>query len=354
MLELVDSHLSALAGLAGGILLGLAARVGRFCSMGAVEDAVYGADLGRMRMMAMAAAVAIAGTFTLIGLDLLDPNDTRYFRIEWSPIGAAAGGLMFGVGMAFVGTCGFGSLARAGGGDLRGLVMAVVIGIAAYAAIAGPLAPLRLWLVPVVPAEQGVASQGMAHLAGEWLGLPAGVPAAAAVMALAGWALADSRFRRPSGHLIWSVAAGYAIVLAWFLTARIAAASFDQIESESFTFVAPVGQSVLYLMTSPAGDLDFAIGAVAGVMAGAAVGSLFKSEFRWEACDDARELGRQMLGAAMMGIGGVLATGCTIGQGLSAMSLLSLSAPVTVVGILIGARAGLFLLVEADLVRRNG
>ncbi len=353
MIELTDNHLAALAGLAGGVMLGLAARVGRFCSMGAVEDAVYGADMGRMRMMAMAAAVAIAGTFVLLSFGAFDPNDTRYFRVTWSPIGSIVGGFLFGTGMALVGTCGFGSLARAGGGDLRGLVMVLVIGITAYATIAGPLAPLRLWIVPVVPTEFGALDHGIAQIVASTWAVPEMLTAALAAVALAGWALVDGRFRRLSDHLVWSVVAGAAIVLAWFATSRIAEASFDLIESDSYTFVAPLGQSILYLMTSGAGDLDFALGAVAGVMLGAAIGSLFKNEFRWEACDDARELGRQMMGAAMMGVGGVLAAGCTIGQGLSALSLLSASAPVAISSILIGARVGLYVLVEAKFLKRG-
>lgn len=354
MFELTDGQLAAVAGLIGGVMLGLAARVGRFCSMGAVEDAVYGADLGRMRMMAMAAAVAIAGTFVLLSLGVFDPNQTRYFRTEWSPAGSVVGGLLFGTGMALVGTCGFGSLARAGGGDLRGLVMVLVIGISAFATIAGPLAGLRLWIVPVVPIGSGTSDHGIAEIVASALSVPAALPAALAAAALAGWALMDSRFRRLSDHLVWSVVAGLAIVLAWLATATIARTAFDPVETESFTFVAPLGQGILYLMTADFGDLDFALGAVIGVSLGAAIGSLFKSEFRWEACDDARELGRQMFGAMMMGFGGVLAAGCTIGQGLSALSLLSLSAPVTILSILVGARIGLYILVEANVLKRGG
>lgn len=124
MFGLADSHLATLAGFGGGILLGLAARVGRYCIMGAVEDAVYGADLGRMRMLAMSAALAIAGTFGLITAGVLDPDVTRYFRTAWSPAGT-------------------------------------VIGVAAYATIAGPLALLRLWLVPPTAIEAGSADHGL-------------------------------------------------------------------------------------------------------------------------------------------------------------------------------------------------
>ncbi|HUS52434.1 MAG TPA: YeeE/YedE family protein [Thermohalobaculum sp.] len=352
MFGLADGQVATLAGFAGGIVLGLAARIGRYCIMGAVEDAVYGADLGRVRMLAMSAAVAIAGTFGLIAAGLLDPDVTRYFRTEWSPAGTVIGGLMFGYGMAMVGTCGFGSLARVGGGDLRGLVMVTVLGIAAYATIAGPLAPLRLWLVPPDPIAAGTEDHGLAHMIGTAFSVSPLVPALAIAATLSGWALLDPRFRRPSGHLLWSIAVGATIVFAWAATAWIAATGFDPVEVESFSFSAPIGQSLLYAMTASLSEPTFAIGAVAGVIVGAAVGSRFRAEFRWEACDDARELRRQMLGATSMGFGGVLAAGCTVGQGLSAFSVLSASAPVAIIAILLGARAGLFVLVERDAVQR--
>ncbi len=352
MFEVTDLHLATLAGFSGGAVLGLAARVGRFCVMGAVEDAVYGDDLGRMRMVAMAAAVAIAGTYLMIGAGLLDPLSTRYFRYAWSPAGSVIGGLMFGSGMALVGTCAFGALARAGGGDLRGLIMAVTVGIGALATAGGPLQSIRLWLVPPDHVADGAAEYGIAHKLAELLGVAPTMPALAVSALLAGWAVRDHRFHRPGAHLIWSVAAGLAIVFGWATTSHLARIGFGDVEPESFSFVAPIGQSLIYLMTAATAQPDFAVGAVAGVLAGAAVGSLAKREFRWEACDDARELRRQMLGALMMGIGGVLALGCTVGQGLSAMSLLAAGAPVTLLSILAGARLGLFLLVEAPVATR--
>lgn len=352
MFELTDLHLALLAGFGGGMLLGLAARVGRFCVMGALEDAVYGDDLGRMRMLVMAAAVAIAGSFLLIGTGLLDVEATLYFRRAWSPAGSVVGGLLFGIGMSFVGTCVFGALARAGGGDLRGLIMVVTVAISALATAGGPLQPLRIWLVPPNAAAGGAADVGLAHWLGEMVGVSPVLPALAIAAVLVLWVRRDPRFRRPGRHLVWSVAAGLAIVLAWAATMRLAVTGFSGIQVEAFSFVAPTGQSLLYLMTAASAAPDFAVGSVAGVLAGAALGSLVKGEFRWEACDDARELRRQMLGAALMGVGGMLALGCTIGQGLAAMSLLAVSAPVTVLAIMVGARLGLFWLVEGALTSR--
>lgn len=348
----IDPALAApVTGLVGGLLLGLAARVGRFCIMGAVEDAVYGADLGRVRMLALAAAVAIAGTFALISGGAIDPAEALYFRTAWSPAGAVIGGLLFGFGMSQVGTCGYGALARAGGGDLRALVMVLVIGIVAYATLLGPLAPLRLLIVPP-DAPVSLARDGLAHRAGDWLGTGPLLPALAVAAALAGWAALDERFRRLSGHLVWSVAVGLAVVLAWAGTGWAARESLGAVPLEGFSFVAPMGETMLFAMSSSDTLPDFSVAAVIGVVLGAAIGSGLRGEARWEACDDARELRRQMAGAAMMGFGGVLALGCTVGQGLSAASVLAVSAPLVIASIMMGARAGLFLLVERGALQR--
>ena len=129
--------------------------------------------------------------------------------------------------------------------------------------------------------------------------------------------------------------------------------SFDEIQVESHTFTAPIGDTILYLMTASGGGLNFAVGSVSGVIAGALAGSLFRKRFRWEACDDPRELGRQILGGALMGIGAVLAVGCSIGQGLTAFSTLTFSAPVVAISIFMGASLGLRSLISGIAFWRN-
>jgi uncharacterized membrane protein YedE/YeeE len=341
--ELDGAAVTALAGLAGGMVLGLAARAGRFCMMGAVEDAVYGQDLARMRMLALAAATAIAATFLLAAGGVIDPHETIYLRFGWSPAAAVIGGLMFGYGMAQVGTCGFGALARAGGGDLRAALMVVVIGVVGYAALHGPLSGLRLALAP--PETMLAGQEGLAHRAGALLGIGPLLPALAVAAALAAFALADPAAR--TARLFWGVAVGATIAFAWAATSWAAHGGFDLVQVESFSFVAPLGEALMALMSADALALpSFAVASVVGVLVGAALGSVLRGEARWEACDDARELRRQLLGAAMMGLGGVLALGCSVGQGLSALSVLSASAPVVVVSIFLGARLGLYVLVE--------
>ncbi len=335
--------LASLGGLLAGAVLGLAARLGRFCVMGAVEDAVYGEDFGRIRMVALAAAVAILGTGLLAAGGAMDPSATAYARIGWSPVGAVLGGCLFGYGMALVGTCGFGALARLGGGDLRAGVMVGVIGLAAFATLSGPLAEARLFLAGLAPQP----GEGLDRVAGRLLGLPPLLVAAVAAAALAAFAVAGGSGALGRRRGLWGVAAGLVVPFGWGITALAGARGFDAVPLETVAFSQPLGEALLYVMLEPAGTLPgFAVAAVGGVVAGAAAGSLLGREFRWEACDDARELRRQLLGAALMGAGGVLAMGCTIGQGLSALSVLSPGAPVVVLSILAGARLGLYVLVE--------
>ena len=328
----------AAVGLAGGLLLGLAARIGRFCTLGAIEDAIYGNDLTRLRMWGVAIGVAICGSFALSALGLLETEATIYLSFAFQPIAAALGGVMFGYGMALAGNCGYGALARLGGGDLRSFVIVLVMGLAAFATISGPLAYMRVAAFPpAAPSGMPGIAQGLAAT----LGLGAdGIGFAIGLCVLAG-TLASAPFRRERRAILWGAVVGLAVVSGWAGTQWVAQQGFAPTVVESHTFAAPLGETMIYAMMASGRSLSFGVGSVAGVLLGAFVGSLFKGHFRWEACEDPRELRRQIAGATLMGIGAVLAMGCSIGQGLSAISVLAWSAPVVMAGIFAGAWIGL-------------
>lgn len=335
MLDLEPGTLAALIGLFGGVLLGLAARLGRFCSMGAIEDALYqGSDL-RARQWGVALGVALIGTFALIGSGLFDPSRTPYLGLKWYPLASVSGGLLFGYGMALAGNCGFGALARLGGGDLRNFVIVLVMGLATYVTLNGPLAALRVTLFPPMPSEG--ALPGFAH----GLGLPIVPTGILAGLGLVSLSLSSRAMRQKPKLILWGAIVGLAIVSGWAGTAWLSVETFEAEPVSSHTFAAPIGDTLFYLMTSSASTLNFGVGSVVGVLAGAAIGSLIKRQFRWEACEDPRELKRQIVGASLMGVGAVVAFGCTVGQGLSAFSLLAYSAPVTIASIIAGAALGL-------------
>lgn len=346
MFDLFSDHqLVTAIGLLGGILLGLAARLGRFCTLGAIEDLLYGGSSHRMRMWGLAIATAVIGSFSLIGLGLLDASLSFYLSVRWMPAASIVGGLMFGYGMALSGNCGYGAIARLGGGDLRSFVIVLVMGVSTYVVLSGPLAPLRNLLFE----QQDVTSDlppGLAHHLAALTQLPLagiGICFGAILLIICLW---DAEFRRDSTSLFWSVVVGLAVVLGWAGTAYVNTQGFEALPVVSHSFSAPLGETILWTMTGSLRPLSFAVGSITGVWLGAFIGSLIKGHFRWEACDDPRELRRQIFGAAIMGAGAVIAMGCTVGQGLSAFSLLSLSAPVTFVAIFAGAALGLRQLIE--------
>lgn len=338
-----EAVLVALVGGAGGVLLGLAARMGRFCTLGAIEDFFYGNSPQRARMWGIAIGVAIIGSFGASALGLVDLTRSVYLSESLNIIASVLGGLTFGYGMALAGNCGFGALARLGGGDLRSFVIVLVMGLSAYITLGGPLAQLRLDLFPHVTA---VYPPGIAHwlhrLTGLGVDLIGVVIGAAIVLA----SLVSRKRALSKSACFWGVVVGIAIASGWIGTAFVGRNGFAPIPLASHTFSAPIGATMLYAMTASGSAITFGVGSVLGVLLGAFIGSLFKGHFRWEACEDPRELRRQILGAILMGIGAVVALGCSIGQGMSAFSVLAFSAPLTLGSIILGAYIGLHQLIE--------
>ena len=163
METLGEPAVAALIGLGGGIALGLAARIGRFCTLGAIEDQLYGGSSARLRMWGLAIGTAIVTTFLAYGAGWIDPSRAFYLAEGWSLAGAVLGGLVFGYGMALAGNCGYGALARLGGGDMRSFVIVLVMGLTAYVTLSGPLAKLRITLFARTPTE---TPPGLAHILG--------------------------------------------------------------------------------------------------------------------------------------------------------------------------------------------
>ncbi|WP_147104032.1 YeeE/YedE family protein [Tateyamaria sp. syn59] len=339
-----EANTVALIGLLGGIALGLAARIGRFCTLGAFEDVLYGSDDRRLRMWALAIGVAIIGTHLAIATGLFEASEAAYLDRVWNPAGTIVGGLMFGYGMALSGNCGYGALARLGGGDLRSFVIVIVMGLSAYFVMSGPLAHARVWLFPV---ELDASSpQGLSQLVEAQFGLSAATTGIVIGTLVTVAGLSSAHMRRSPRHLFWGTVVGLAVVSGWIGTYWVTTTGFEPEPIETHSFVAPIGDTLFYVMTASGNTLSFSVGSVVGVMLGAALGSYSKGHFRWEACEDPRELKRQIGGAALMGPGAILAVGCSVGQGISAFSTLAFSAPVAFVAMFIGASVGLKQLIS--------
>ena len=340
-----------LVGAVIGAACGFTARRARLCSFGAIEDVWIGGDSRRLRIFGLALAVALLGTQMLVWSGLLMPGLSTYVpnAIPWFAI--LLGSMLFGVGMALVGTCGFGSLVRLGAGDLRSLIVMIVFGAAAYATLRGMLAPLRIDGLERIAVAVPGSVQGDLPSVLRWLGLgDVRLPLAAmAFLVLTGAVLIDPRLRRSPRLLLAGLTLGSSVVLGWWATGVAIDEFAANPRAQSLTFVSPVGRALYAVLTTPAGLLDFGIGTIVGVVCGSFASALFDAEFRWEAFDDHHEMRRHLLGAVLMGGGGIMAGGCTIGQGVSAGSMMALSWPLAIAGMMIGARLGIAFLMEGSI-----
>ncbi len=337
-----------LAGLLCGLVLGAVARWNHFCTLAALERHWFANDSTTLRTWVLAAAVALASTQALALSGTIDLHEAFVLEPRLNLIGSILGGLLFGIGMALTGTCAFGALVRLGGGSLRSLIVVVAIALAALSTQRGLLGHWRQQFIESLSIGLGQApTQSIGDLMSHWLGLPLQLPMALlAATALFYWALSDSHYRRNPRAIVTGVLVGVCVSFGWLATAMLRERLFLPVQLESASFVMPPGDLLLSIIAVTGGFPDYGVGLVVGVVAGAALAARVHDDIRWEACDDARELSRHLLGAFLMGTGGVLAVGCTIGQGVSAVSVMALSAPIVFASICLGARIGLLWLLE--------
>ena len=342
------------SGLMLGAVIGAASRWTQFCTLGAIADAVVVGDQRRLRGWVLAIAVAIAGTQFLDLSGTVDISQSIYLRGSFGWLGALIGGGLFGFGMVLVGTCGYGTLIRLGGGDLRSLINLAVIGIFAYLTLSGPLAYVRTMVIePTDIGSSSLTPPGIAELLALISGLPESAARLIATILIVGsllyYCFRDKSFRSCRNEMAAAVVVGLAVCAAWLVTGHLSYDEFDPRPPVSFTFVRPLGDSILYAMLSSGMTLNFGIASVAGVLLGAHLVARAKGELHREGFDGDKEMLRHLTGSAFMGTGGVLALGCTIGQGMSGISTLALSAPLAMVAIFTGAAFGLRYLEEGSL-----
>ena len=350
------------------VLFGAITQRTHFCTMGAVSDIVNMGDWARMRMWVMAMGVAMVGFNAMVALGWLDASKSIYGGPQFMGLSALAGGLMFGFGMVLASGCGSKTLVRIGGGNLKSLVVFIVLGVAAFATLKGITAVARVATVDAVTATFA-ASQDLPSLLAAPTGLAKGLLAALLGSGIGGllivWALARAE-GRSADNLLAGLGVGAIVAAVWWVSGRLgyviedpntlqeAFVATNSRRMESLSFVSPVAYTLDWLMFfSDKGKLlTLGIVSVFGVVVGSAAYSLLTKSFRWEGFRDAGDTANHLVGAVLMGVGGVTALGCTIGQGLSGMSTLSLSSFVAMSAIVAGAVAALRF--QIWRVERNG
>jgi uncharacterized membrane protein YedE/YeeE len=338
-------------------VFGAVAQRTQFCTMGAVADIVNMGDWSRMRMWVLAIGLAMIGFNTMAALGWVDAAKSIYAapRVIW--LSHLTGGLMFGFGMVLASGCGSKTLVRIGGGSLKALVVFAVLGIAAYATMRGIFGVWRVATVDAVaftlPVGQDLPSLA-AHGAGLSRSASAWVVGVGLGLLLVAWVLA-----RPEGRsaevLLAGGVIGAVVVGTWWASGVLGhvqehPATLEETflatnsqRMESLTFVAPIAYTLdwLILFSDKSKVLTIAIVSVFGVIAGSGVMARLAGNFRWEGFAGTEDTANHLVGAVLMGTGGVTALGCTIGQGLSGLSTLALGSFIAFGGIVLGAVAAL-------------
>lgn len=338
-----------LGGLFVGMAFGALTLGTNFCTMGALSDLHSFGDWRRFRAWMLAIAVSIAGAQGLDALGIVDLGKSMYLapRLDW--LGNIIGGLLFGFGMVFAGGCASRNLARAGSGDVRSLMVLVVLGVSAYIALFGLLGPVRDWLAsatsvglqPLKTDSQGVGRIAAAVTGAGGTRLTYWI-AAAIAFALAAYAFKDKAFRSSPVHVFSGIGVGICIMLGWAVTGL----TFDEFAPEarpiSLTYVRPTGDTLDWLERFTAARVpNFGVATVIGALSGAFLYALAAGKLRLTTFADTGDTLRNLFGAFLMGIGGVMALGCTIGQAITGISTLALGSFITTAAIIAGGIIGL-------------
>ncbi len=327
--------------------------------MGAISDVVNIGHWGRIRMWLLAIAVAMTGTNLLFYFGLIDLSRSIYQRPSLPWLSLLLGGTLFGIGMTLAGGCVNKNLVRVGGGNLRSVVVLVFVAISAYMTLKGLFGQWRsVYLDPVSInlTSLGLQNQALPTLVGRITGLSAKAALLATVslvaLGLLGFVFKDQRFRSNLTQVASATVLGLLVVAAWYLTGHIGyGENPETLETvyfatashtlESLSFVAPTAYSLelLMLWTDQSLHVSFGVASVLGVALGSWAYALASGKFRWkdEGFSSFDDLRSQLVGAVLMGFGGVTALGCTIGQGLSGVSTLALGSLIALAGIVCGA-----------------
>ena len=348
-------------------IFGLIGQKTHFCTMGAVSDIVNMGEWSRMRMWLLAIGVAILGAGALHASGQIDLGKSIYRTPTFTWLSYIVGGACFGVGMVLASGCGSKTLIRIGGGNLKSVVVFIVLGLVAYMTMRGVLGVFRVNVLEKAainfPGGQDIPALLVAG------GMEAKTAFTLAVFGIGGGLTAMALSKRDFwtlDNLLGGLGTGLAVVAAWYVSGHIGylAEHPDTLEEafiatnsgrmESLSFVAPAAFSLdlLMLWSDTSRKMTFAIATALGVIGGSLAWSLLTRSFRWEGFVSVEDTANHLLGAALMGFGGVVAMGCTVGQGITGFSTLALGSIVTFLAI-VGASAAMLKFQYWRLMRED-
>lgn len=330
------------------LVFGYVANKTSFCTMGAVSDVVNMGEWGRMRAWLLAIAVAILGTNLLVYFGYFDISQTIYTRgtVFWG--GALVGGLLFGVGMTLAGGCGQRTLVRLGGGNLKSVVVFMFLGYSALVTMNGIL---RVPLDSILRAGAFTVHLDGLQTLPSLFGMADTVSQLSLAIVLAlillAFVFSNKEFRENHDNVLAGVVVGLVVIAGWFVTGHLGYSENEFMEktyvgtdsklAESMTFVGPLAFTMDLWAYWRDKHVTFGVASVFGVVIGSFIYSVFNRSFRWEYFNTPQDMFRHIVGAVLMGFGGIAAMGCTIGQAVTGVSTLAISSFIAFFGIVAGA-----------------
>lgn len=335
---------AALLALAAG-LLGFAAgwliERTHFCTMGAISDAYLFGSLRRLRAWCLAIATALLLTQGVAALGILPLAESFYLVPRIEPLALFVGGVLFGVGMVLAGGCASRNLVRLGAGSLKALVVVLMLGLTAFASAGGFLVGLAEIPRAAVVWTTGPAGQSLGALIPAFGFGEARLADTVLALLIGGgllvFVLKDSAFRRSPRDLSLGLGLGGLAALGFLVTGWLLADPFEPQPIMSLSYVAPISRGLLWLMTGNGFWPGFGAALAFGTILGSACSALLGRRMRIETFAARDDMIRHVAGGALMGFGGMLALGCTVGQGISGLATLAIGSFIAMAGIVMGA-----------------
>lgn len=338
-------------------ILGIIMQKTSFCTLGAVSDGILMEDWSRMRQWCLAIGIAILGVALMSHLGWIDVSKSFYTGNRVLYLSTLIGSTLFGIGMVLASGCGSKTLIRIGGGNLKSIVVFIVLGLVAYMTMRGFLGIMKANTIDkvslslntnqdlpsILSASFGIAKESLRSILALIIG-----------GAFIGFALLKKSFWNTE-NLLAGIGVGVGITAIWWVSGHYAHLTEDPNtlqeaflvtnsgRMESLSFVAPYAFALDWMMftSDKSKVLTIGIVAVIGMILGSAISSILSKNFRWESFRGVEDTANHLVGAALMGFGGVTAVGCTVGQGLSGLSTLALNSFIAFPGFILGAYIGL-------------
>lgn len=343
-----------------GFILGYVVNKTNFCTMGAVSDLVNIGDSSRFKAWLLAIATAIVGVTLLEYMSIVDIDESRipYRNSVFFWPRYILGGIMFGIGMTLASGCGNKILIRIGGGNIKSIFVLIVAGLMALLMTRTDFYGFLFhsWMNPISPdlAKLGISDQSIQTMFSSITGIESNnmiitilVPAIISILLLK--YIFSSYSKLSSDNILSGIVVGLVVTFAWLISGGELGQAwienndfldtpYPSVGVQSFTFINPMGELLIY--SSSVFDsfyLTFGVTALISTVCGSFIYALISNNLRLEWFANKHDFYRHLLGAVLIGIGGVLSLGCTIGQGVTGVSTLALGSIITLISIIFGA-----------------